>query len=193
MLEGCRLWSSSVFQISQQTGILRTGALMTSWNQCSQCPNPEGTRYSLHNGYNERQPDTEVILISLGKIVAPMELIRMCLVYFVSADSVLNNQSKESNWLQWDLDQVLKGWIRKFLLLKLHNESFLLNSLVILYTIPASLTKNVLGTWLKQSENNKQHLHSWHWKMLFIKVKITQKRTVLPYLLFRFMFSEIHK
>lgn len=39
----------------------------------------------------------EVILISLGRIVTPMELIRTCLVSFVSADSVLNNQSKEYN------------------------------------------------------------------------------------------------
>lgn len=51
----------------------------------------------MHNGYNERQPDTEVILIFVGKIIVPVELIRMCLVYFVSADSVLNNQSKESD------------------------------------------------------------------------------------------------
>lgn len=92
----------------------------------------------------------------------------MCCVYFVSADSVLNNQSKESNWLQWDLDQVLNDWIRKFLLLKVHNKSFLLNSLVALCTTPASLTKVVLGTWLKQRENNnRQHFHSWHWNMLF--------------------------
>ena len=51
----------------------------------------------MHNGYNERQPDTEVISIFVGKIVVPVELIRMCLVYFVSANSVLNNQSKESD------------------------------------------------------------------------------------------------
>lgn len=51
----------------------------------------------LHGGYNERQLDTDVVWISLGKIIAPMELIRMCLVYFVSADSVLNEWTKESN------------------------------------------------------------------------------------------------
>lgn len=73
---------------------------MTKLNQCSQHLNLEGERYSLHNGYKERQLDTEVILISLGKIAAPMELIRTCLVYFVSADFVLNNQSKESNRLE---------------------------------------------------------------------------------------------
>jgi len=87
-----------MFGISQLIGILTTGAVMTRWDQCSQCLNPEGTRYLLHHGYNETQQDTEVILISLGKIIASMELIRTCLVYFVSADSVLNNQSKESNW-----------------------------------------------------------------------------------------------
>lgn len=113
-------------------------------------------RYFMYNDYNERQSDTEVILIFVGKIVVPMELMRMCLVYFVSADSVSNNQSKESDWLQWDLDQVLKDWIGKFLLLKTHNESFLLTSLVILYTIPTSFTKIVLGTWLKERENIKQ-------------------------------------
>lgn len=113
-------------------------------------------RYFVHNDYNERQSDTEVILIFVGNIVVPMELIRMCLVYFVSADSISNNQSKESDWLQRDLDQVLKDWIGKFLLLKIHNESFLLTSLVILYTIPTSFTKIVLGTWLKQRENIKQ-------------------------------------
>lgn len=54
-------------------------------------------RYFMYNDYNERQSDTEVILIFVGKIVVPMELMRMCLVYFVSADSVSNNQSKESD------------------------------------------------------------------------------------------------
>lgn len=54
-------------------------------------------RYFMYNDYNERQSDTEVILIFVGKIVVLMELMRMCLVYFVSADSVSNNQSKESD------------------------------------------------------------------------------------------------
>lgn len=65
MLEGCRLWSSAVLGISQQAGILRTGTLMTRWNQCSQCLNLEGRKYSLHNGYNGRETDPEVTLISL--------------------------------------------------------------------------------------------------------------------------------
>lgn len=42
VLEDCRLWSSAVFGISQCIGSLRTGALMTRWNKCSQGLNPEG-------------------------------------------------------------------------------------------------------------------------------------------------------